>query len=1321
MPVASAGLDRDNSAAPCSYDASLEPTIRALLDQQLEIQAKLAALLPRKYGPNVRVELDMLRHKRRALLLYAEDHHLTGGIPNLSEIEEARFLQYQCECLESACVDQGVDIQDPNFVETLKRALEAEAPEGYTAWLHRNLTHYDPVTRSWRLRDSMASNQSFGVGSHHSYKCPNDRCLHYIYGFPAQEDRDQHAREHMPPAKSDSALSISENLSMFSDPLHHRSSISFQGFQLKQGSPLYLPPPGITTAVQLAPIGTDSRSTAARDFREPLRSLSTAAEYHGQPGPPAEAEVDPLLPPLKRSRVGPSRLESIDELRLNRDTDPCLRCRAQQKACDTQNPCTSCLEASPGDDDFWKALGCRKGSLRSLVEILLPPSLSPTQIHTPMASPLAPRRNIHGYLERAYGVSSDFERMVRSNLDFDDGFWWTEDLASMATISPHTATFIRESFSRPPPILTVLAGSWNMGGTAYNFWQLLKMSGLISDSRDAESLAFPVLYRAKLLLREVLLYDLQQTEPSIHAENMSPLMQPAFDDADHYGRYRVVFNCLSQFLQAFEDVMVLKRLVTPKSWLSVFFSLCIISMVRTILVDMTSSFARQLPSLQGANPGAAPGSARLHGVYKALVTMFTNSAPMILDDLAAGAIDMAEEDRDIFNTVSMIIQRNTWAERGIQSARDYLMLLGSSGQEGAFYHGFVRQRSLSRAGIFSALAPMIQPGEEQRTHAPQMRSFGEAWTPSASVLSDRDPREPFGARGPQAGGGGGMSSPHEGDVGFGRRNTIGPSSPTFSRTSSSGGAGRGLTSPIPGNRMRPSYQRPPLRRVYCSKCNEYPEGFRGEHELRRHTDAKHAALVKRWVCTEPINNNAMVSPQPVVPLAKCKACVTQKRYGAYYNAAAHLRRAHFNPHRGGKASGDWPTMAILKDWMREVRQSVDVQDPMDSSEGEEDMDYKPPTAEFSSPRSRRSPGPDVPRLAPAPVPAQGPMAPMALAPVPALHPPPPPPPPSLPLPSQSPGVHIPPVHPHGRPSMMMSPTLEIPANNPGGAIFQTSSPGPSPVSMYNHHTLPITKPSEDMQSSPQVTNRNRCPHPECRRVFKDLAAHMLTHMEERPEKCPIESCEYHTKGFARKYDKNRHALTHYKGTMVCPFCAGAGTAYEKAFNRADVFKRHLTAVHNVEQTPPNSRKPVASVTRDASATGARCSICQSHFATAQEFYEHLDDCVLNVIVPATTPKSGSGSVATQQQQQQQQPENIPGSLSRKDSGLSTEPSSATSAPPTGSGRGDFRDAPMEISGMKGVDLEVSPGRMGDGHSPENYETRQEDSAGSIVERMEVDS
>ena len=164
----------------------------------------------------------------------------------------------------------------------------------------------------------------------------------------------------------------------------------------------------------------------------------------------------------------------------------------------------------------------------------------------------------------------------------------------------------------------------------------------------------------------------------------------------------------------------------------------------------------------------------------------------------------------------------------------------------------------------------------------------------------------------------------------------------------------------------------------------------------------------------------------------------------------------------------------------------------------------------------------------------------------------------------------------------------------------------------------ISPTSAEYVSSDETKEKQRCA--DCGKVFKDLKAHMLTHQNERPEKCPIQTCEYHVKGFARKYDKNRHTLTHYKGTMVCGFCPGSGSAAEKSFNRADVFKRHLTAVHGVEQTPPNSRKkPPTGVSSGKKITGyapdatGKCSTCSQTFSNAQDFYEHLDDCVLRIV------------------------------------------------------------------------------------------------------------
>jgi hypothetical protein len=771
-----------------------------------------------------------------------------------------------------------------------------------------------------------------------------------------------------------------------------------------------------------------------------------------------------------------------------------------------------------------------------------------------MTSPLAVRRNMNEFLERAFVVPPEIARMVKTHLDFDDGFWWTEDLANLPPSNPSRASFHKDPVDRPPPLLNVLAASWNMNGVMYSFWQLLKLSGVLSENRDAELAKYPVLYLAKLLLRETLFYDLQQSDPAIHSEPSSSASHVMFDDADSHGRFNVLYSCMVQFLQSFDAQMARPSPLDPKNWLAGYFALCIFSMVKTILVDRATHLRFNSP------PHA--GVLAMHAVHKALVSVFAWSTPMILD---GQDMDMGHDDRELLISIGVFLGRSTWADRGIQSSKDFLMLLGSGEIEGNYYNGFIRQRSPMRQGSF-VLPPMSKPGEEPRKPLPDMRPLITSWAPVAHGQPDSEVYVFKGEPDRM------LASPQTMDPG--RRHTV-AESPTFARQ-----PGRVLTSPVATPRMRASYQRPPLRRVYCTKCNEYPEGFRGEHELRRHNDAKHAALVKRWVCTQPPEPPS--SPQPVIPLGKCKACVTQKRYGAYYNAAAHLRRAHFNPHRGGKASGDWPPMSILKDWMREVRQSIDVQDQDDGSSGDDEaQDYKT-VQDFISPPHRRSPVPEAPRLAPAP-----------------------------PVPHQA----------HGPP--LLAPSLD--RLNPGG---------PPPIIIQSAQSAFLaptpTFKSDDTThvsfSSSSSSIRSRCPHPECGRVFKDLAAHMLTHMEERPEKCPIETCEYHIKGFARKYDKNRHALTHYKGTMVCPFCPGAGTAYEKAFNRADVFKRHLTAVHNVEQTPPNSRKLILPTgAARPGGVGARCNICQSQFATAQEFYEHLDDCVLNVIVPSTPKTAGSGS------------------------------------------------------------------------------------------------
>ena len=125
-----------------------------------------------------------------------------------------------------------------------------------------------------------------------------------------------------------------------------------------------------------------------------------------------------------------------------------------------------------------------------------------------------------------------------------------------------------------------------------------------------------------------------------------------------------------------------------------------------------------------------------------------------------------------------------------------------------------------------------------------------------------------------------------------------------------------------GSFNRAKYQRPIQEKIKCELCDLTPGGYRGPHELRRHMDQKHGLTRKVWVCVDRSPNQDFLS--------NCKQCREKKTYGAYYNAATHLRRVHWNPRekgrkdassrkdRPGSNSGDYPPMEMLKLWMEEI-------------------------------------------------------------------------------------------------------------------------------------------------------------------------------------------------------------------------------------------------------------------------------------------------------------------------------------------------------------------------------------------------------------------
>ncbi|EXK47227.1 hypothetical protein FOMG_00716 [Fusarium oxysporum f. sp. melonis 26406] len=1054
---------------------------------------------------NAIVEVDMLRRKLRALENLVERYGISSRIPSLSEAEEARALQYRCECLEAACKQQNMDV-----ARALKGSSPFPPPQEYTSWLDHHLAHHDRVTHSF----PSAASTSITNFSRAPFKCWHEQCIHYVYGFSTHLERDNHLRLHLTKNASESGSFV---------PAQSSSNISeipeTGGGALPRDRLPPIQPPTTLVTTNLPPLpfptpSTASTATTRRDhsssfsFSDPKTALSRSGE---------ETTSDPQLPPLKRARVGHDRLKSIGELKLLHNNDPCLRCRASNRPCDANNPCSRCSGMPSSESEaHWSILGCYRGSVTSLVDVLLQGSFAWSQPQTPL-TPSYPRRGSINDQILAQNPTLSAVKRPAWRLDFQDTFWWQDGEPGLDERINQPLGPGYHDQGTPPPVLQLIASSPSFRGAAFDLLELLSASGQLSMSREEEQTTHPSLFRVKQLLREIIFYDTSQPSQSLRSEG-TYLPRTPVDRRPSTERNVSLRECTRRYLISLDFATSILPTMGLRQWLGVFISICIFSAVNTILVDIALSFQGSDPSQASTTPTERPDQV-IRSVYQALVSLFAASN----DPLS----NVSELEDPIARNVARIIRRDQWPPRHLFSSFDFLMNLGMGEIPNSGFNGFVlpRRQSLDLRG--SRGFPTAQLESTTRQH--YLKS-----TPSLSSAGPSSQYIPSGSRSdfPLLGQ---FSVP--GDVGGRtRRHTIGDDvSPRLESRRLSG-------EPISPSRLKPPSRRTSLRRVYCDKCNEHPDGFRGDHELRRHIDAKHSATVKRWVCKEP-KNQMPSAPQPVIPLSRCKACLAQKRYGAYYNAAAHLRRAHFRPHRVGKASGDWPSMSILKDWMREVRQSVDVPEEHISS-GEDDMDEYPTPADYRDP-----------------IPQQVPAIPDALPAVSAL-----------------------------------------------GPLLSSSSIEPS---------IPIERASPSRRPT---ENRTRCPHPDCGREFRDLASHMLTHQEERPEKCPIVTCEYHTKGFARKYDKNRHALTHYRGTMVCPFCPGVGSPFEKVFTRADVFKRHLTAAHQVDQTGHSSghRLPGGD---DPVGTKARCSICKNGFGTAQDFYEHLDDCVLGVIVPTTNTSS----------------------------------------------------------------------------------------------------
>ncbi|EPS37296.1 hypothetical protein H072_9079 [Dactylellina haptotyla CBS 200.50] len=107
------------------------------------------------------------------------------------------------------------------------------------------------------------------------------------------------------------------------------------------------------------------------------------------------------------------------------------------------------------------------------------------------------------------------------------------------------------------------------------------------------------------------------------------------------------------------------------------------------------------------------------------------------------------------------------------------------------------------------------------------------------------------------------------------------------------------------------------KKQWCHLCDDHREGFRGPHELARHMNIQHQPKKTVFIVHDDSPGGNMFKD--------CKHCSRRKIYGQDYNAACHLRRAHFNKRSKTdtpeerefkQMHPDFPPMEELRPWLR---------------------------------------------------------------------------------------------------------------------------------------------------------------------------------------------------------------------------------------------------------------------------------------------------------------------------------------------------------------------------------------------------------------------
>lgn len=175
------------------------------------------------------------------------------------------------------------------------------------------------------------------------------------------------------------------------------------------------------------------------------------------------------------------------------------------------------------------------------------------------------------------------------------------------------------------------------------------------------------------------------------------------DSATAPGRPRFRITIFSNFLDLFQQTCTARNSLDGERWTDGFYSLCLMSIIRSLLADDALAEGRLHKAL---GLSYASQISTMEAIYKSLVSIFcwSSRCPDSHLDTALHStrsfVDLVPEN---------IIHCNKWKERGISSLRQYLTTLGGARFADGTYHGFLAPVNSSK----KLLAPKprsLQPG-----------------------------------------------------------------------------------------------------------------------------------------------------------------------------------------------------------------------------------------------------------------------------------------------------------------------------------------------------------------------------------------------------------------------------------------------------------------------------------------------------------------------------------------------------------------------------------------------------------------------------------